>query len=262
MSTTRSDIATAVSVLSRYTGKVCTSSYIGAIRKVLRYVVCTAREGLYYSPRSEKEFKNVYQNLLKDPPQSFPAKHLFSDASYASCFLTLRSTSGGIVYFRSFPICWRTKRQTVTCFSTSESEYVACSDVIVLGMENRFLNFFNRGDEVVDHDTDEVIWVDNQSAVAVAKADEVRPRSRHYALRWTRVREEGRKIQFCPTRLQKADGLTKVCTSIAARHMILHHVEQRGNTNIDDWREQEDESIGLYARVFGPGEEFLGFLVI
>ena len=53
------------------------------------------------------------------------------------------------------------------------------------------------------------VWVDNTSAIAVAKADETRPKSRHYALRWFRVRDHARKVCFCPTGLMRADGLTR-----------------------------------------------------
>ena len=50
---------------------------------------------------------------------------------------------------------------------------------------------------------------DNKSAVAVAKTEEVKPKSRHYALRLFRVREERDKIVFCRTDLMCADALTK-----------------------------------------------------
>ncbi len=236
--TCRPDITTPVSVLARYTGKPVTSQLIAAIRTVFRYVFCTKDEGLSWSPQEEEDFKSTYSKLLSSGSK-FADKQSFSDASFAGCFVTLKSTSGGIIYWRSFPIAWRSKRQTIRAYSTSESEYIAASDVIVLSLENRFLSFFshrlagtdgwfdaNDGDE----EDDETIWVDNTSAIAVAKSDETRPKSRHYALRWFRVKEHAKKICFCPTGLMRADALTKVEASLSQRRLLLHGYEP-------DWEE-------------------------
>ena len=71
---------------------------------------------------------------------------------------------------------------------------------------------------------DAVLWVDNQSAITTAKAEGTKPKSRHYALRYLRVRDFAKQIMFCPTNLMKADPLTKLECSVPQRRLILHHV--------------------------------------
>ena len=50
---------------------------------------------------------------------------------------------------------------------------------------------------------------DNKSTVTITETEEIKPKSRHYALRLFRVREEAHRIQFCRTDLMCADALTK-----------------------------------------------------
>jgi len=223
--TCRPDIAAPVSVLARYAAKPPHKGLVGAIRKVFRYLFCTMDEGLTYSPEEEEKFKNTYQKLIP-ASKRLPDKTVFSDASFASCHTTMKSTSGGIIYFRSFPISWRTKRQTIRTYSTAESEYVAASDVITLSMDTDFTDFYRpriSWDNAQDTIEDEVIFVDNESAIATAKSTDLRPKSRHYALRWHKVRDHSDKIHFCPTTLMKADGLTKVAITKKQRDLLLHH---------------------------------------
>ena len=68
---------------------------------------------------------------------------------------------------------------------------------------------------------DVAIWVDNTSAISTAKSNELMPKSRHYALRYLRVRDHGNKIFFAPTNRQRADGLTKLNCSVEQRDLLI-----------------------------------------
>jgi hypothetical protein len=247
----RPDIQQPTSVLSRYGGKPVTKSRVTAAKKVLRYLKGTAREGLYYSPNAERSFNEIYGDLQKKGedeacPMNQSKFNLFSDASFASCSLTFKSTSGAILYYKSVPIVWRCSRQTVRAYSTSESEYIAASDALVLSQVVGFGNFFTpvEGDGLEECP----LWVDNQSAIQVAKNDEVKPRSRHYALRYLRVRDQARRIQFCPTNLMKADGLTKVGCSVEQRRLLLHHTYNPvANSKADDDDDEEDSGAVYFT---------------
>ena len=57
-------------------------------------------------------------------------------------------------------------------------------------------------------DADIVRFCDNNSALCVAK-EEGKPRSRHVALRWHRVKDHASQLAFCPTHRMVADALTK-----------------------------------------------------
>ena len=255
----RADVAQPVSVLARYSSKRVTKPRVSAAKKVLKCLLGTLEEGPSYSPESERRFDEIYGELLdtaengaggKDASRAQAAKkakfNLFSDASFASCAVTLRSTSGAILYYRGTPILWRTAKQSVRAYSTSEAEYVAASDALVATQAIGFSSFFeplqSAAGETGAHSDNCPVWVDSQSAISVAKTPEVRPRSRHYALRLHRVRDEHRRIFFVPTHLKKADALTKTALLPSQRELVLHNTrnpptapqKQPGSTEDDE----------------------------
>jgi hypothetical protein len=219
---------------------------VRAARKVCKYLITTASEGVGYSPEAEAEFDQIYSELLPTG-RDLPNVNIFSDAGFANCIKTMRSTSGSICYYRSVPIFWRTGRQTVRSYSTAESEYIAASDTIVLSEQNSYLNFFDKlPTTVVDPQNglspsleNAILWVDNQSAIITAKSADTKPKSRHYALRYLRVKDNADKIIFCPTTLMKADSLTKLECSVSQRRLTLHHTY---NPILDSDSLSDDES--------------------
>jgi len=230
--TARPDISVPTSTLARYCTHNATKAIIKAATKVIKYLLTTKTEGVGYSPEEEEAFDRTYCPLLPEG-RGMPKINLFSDAGFANCLKTMRSTSGSIMYYRGCAIIWRSNRQGVRAYSTAESEYIAASDTIVLSEHNNFLDFFEPPPdkmEEVNHGaapsgSDFILWVDNQSAITTAKSEGTKPKSRHYALRYLRVKDEASKIVFCPTTLMKADPLTKLECSVPQRRLILRHVE-------------------------------------
>ena len=116
-------------------------------------------------------------------------------------------------------------------YSTEKSESIGAADTIILSETNDFMTFFapipersaNSNNGMIEDAEDAVLWVDNTSAIATAKDTDLKPKSRHYALRYHRVRDQAHRIVFCPTHFQKADALTKLECSTSQRRMILHH---------------------------------------
>ena len=80
-----------------------------------------------------------------------------------------------------------------------------------------FLEFFSGpGTQLGEIPKDLTLWVDNEAAIKSAVAPEPTKKTRHYVLRYMKVREFekpelNRFIRFCRTDLQKADSLTKDC---------------------------------------------------
>ena len=210
----RPDIAYPVNVLSRYSCGPVTDGLVSAAKKILKYLGTTKEIGLVYSTESNQEFNNVYRGLLKES-QEMGSYAVFSDASFANCSVTLKSTSGSIVYFKGTPIWWRTQRQTIRTYSTTEAEWVAASDTIVATEQLGFQGFFQTGAEMSL--TDSPVFVDNSSAIMLAKKSKeeskLQKKSKHFLLRYHRVADENRRLAFCPTGLQKADSLTKLVSS-------------------------------------------------
>ena len=211
----------------------------------MKFLIHTKDTGISYSPEGEAAFNETYSKLLPEG-RELPSLNIFSDAGYANCFRTMRSTSGSIIYWRSVPICWRTHIQGIRAYSTAEAEYIACSDTIVLSETNDFLDFFRPPpDKIVESSygispslDNAILWLDSQSAIAIAQSEDTRPKSRHYALRWLRVRESASKLMFCPSCLQKADALSKLECSTAQRSLLLHHV----TPNLDSLESEDSDS--------------------
>ena len=99
-------------------------------------------------------------------------------------------------------------------------------------------------------DPDSILWVDNQSAIATAKDSDFKPKSRHYALRYLRVRGYARRIVFCPTNLMRADALTKLECSLPQRQLLLHQVSNPV-TELECDSSFEDDDLSVYSVYFG-----------
>ena len=133
----RPDVARPVNLISQYVSEKVTWRRAACARRVLRYLLGTKDSGLVYTTRGERHFQAEYEELASvgkggSPNKRFPKLHLFSDASFASCPRTRKSVSGAVLFNRSVPILWRSRRQAVLTHSTMESEWVAASDAIAL----------------------------------------------------------------------------------------------------------------------------------
>jgi hypothetical protein len=231
---------------------------VTAIRKVVKYLVTTKSEGIGYSPDAERAFEQTYSKLLPEG-REVPLVNIFSDASYANCLATLRSTSGSVGYYRSCPIFWKSNKQTVRAYSTAESEFIACSDAICLSEQHDFFDFFRplpshaveSRHGIAPSLEDTIVWCDNTSAISTAKSvacGDTKPKSRHYALRYLRVKDAASSICYCPTTLQKADGLTKVECSVKQRRLLLHHIyDPVYDDEQDSYDEYEDDEQVSYV---------------
>ena len=66
--------------------------------------------------------------------------------------------------------------------------------------------------------------MDNRSALITAEhaatdISDIRPKSRHYALREFQVKDEAHRIGFCATGEMRADGLTKMAPQAILRKL-------------------------------------------
>ena len=235
----RPDVQQCTNVLARLVAKPTTRQMVNAGKKVLIYLMSTADEGITYNPKSESDFRKIYQGLLSGNSSTdavLPDVNVFSDASFASCSVSFKSTSGQVLYYRGTPIMWKSSKQTVRAYSTQESEFIACSDQIVMSQSIGFMEFF-RGSSGGEASDDKIYWVDNKSAIAIANQQEVRPKCRHFQLRYLRVRDEAKRLQFVPTHLQKQDPLTKAASK-SQRQLLFHHTYN--DSKIDEGEDNYD----------------------
>nr|GEW81508.1 integrase, catalytic region, zinc finger, CCHC-type, peptidase aspartic, catalytic [Tanacetum cinerariifolium] len=86
----------------------------------------------------------------------------FSDADYAGCKDTFKSTSGGAQFLGEKLISWSSKKQDCTSLSTTESEYVSLSACCaqVLWMRTQLTDYGYHFDKIL-------IYCDSKSAIAI-----------------------------------------------------------------------------------------------
>ena len=124
----------------------------------------------------------------------------FCDSDFAGDVITLRSTSGNIVFHRGVAICWSPKRQSLKALSTCEAEYIAMYDCLRVVQSQGFLDFIG---------LDPPIFCDNQSALALCRTKLVNRKSKHILLRFHVLRDHADKFLWVDSLRNKADGLTK-----------------------------------------------------
>ena len=120
------------------------------------------------------------------------------------CTVSMKSTSGSIVYYKGTPVVWSSKRQSITATSTCESEYWALYDTVKLCLQQGWLDWYlEQGRQLP------LVFGDNQSSLALSRSSVTNKRSKHMDLRFHMVREHAKDLAFCPTDLNRADPLTK-----------------------------------------------------
>ena len=107
--------------------------------------------------------------LTVDPNQS-PSLCVFTDADFASCPCTAKSTSG-IVYVlvsreSSFPVMWQSKKQSSTARSTTEAELIACTSALF----GDTLNLHSLIEALLEIRVPVVFKQDNQATITVIQS--------------------------------------------------------------------------------------------
>ncbi|CAI7730293.1 unnamed protein product [Closterium sp. NIES-54] len=137
------------------------------------------------------------------------AKRVLSDADYAGDSADRKSHTGYVYCLNGAAISWQSKRQPVVALSTTESEHISLCQCIQEGvwLKHLFGEFGHEFDGGVP------VFVDNQSAIALAENACLHGRTKHMQVRWHFIREmvaSGEVIlRWCPTNHQAADILTK-----------------------------------------------------
>nr|GFA10823.1 retrovirus-related Pol polyprotein from transposon TNT 1-94 [Tanacetum cinerariifolium] len=108
LTSSRPDIVHGTCLCARYQAKP-TKKHLKEVKRIFHYLQGTFNTGLWYS----KDF-------------SFELTE-FSNADYASCKDSFKSTSGGAQFLGEKLVSWSSKKQDCTSLSTVEVEYVSLS---------------------------------------------------------------------------------------------------------------------------------------
>ncbi|GJU68065.1 retrovirus-related pol polyprotein from transposon TNT 1-94 [Tanacetum coccineum] len=102
LTSSRPDIVHATCLCARYQAKP-TEKHLKEVKRIFRYLRGTVNTGLWYTKDSGIELTG------------------FSDADYAGCKDTFKSTSGGAQFLGEKLVSWSSKKQDCTALSTAES---------------------------------------------------------------------------------------------------------------------------------------------
>ncbi|KAJ9550550.1 hypothetical protein OSB04_014595 [Centaurea solstitialis] len=183
LTVTRPDISFTVSVLSQFMAAPYTEHWDAALR-VLRYLKTTPGLGILYSDQGHCRvgaFTEEGDGRISG----------FSDADWAGCPISRRSTTGYCVFVGGNLVSWKSKKQHTISRSSAESEYRAMANV-----------------------TSEMIW----SAIHIAKNQVFHERTKHIEVDCHLIRDRVVGTQANPpsiqpihvkTEFQLADILTK-----------------------------------------------------
>nr|GEZ13990.1 retrovirus-related Pol polyprotein from transposon TNT 1-94 [Tanacetum cinerariifolium] len=108
LTSSKPDIVRSTCLCTRYQAKP-TEKHLKEVKRIFRYLRGTVNTGLWYTKDSGFELTG------------------FSDADYAGCKDSFKSTSGGAQFLGEKLVSWSSKKQDCTALSTAEAEYVSLS---------------------------------------------------------------------------------------------------------------------------------------
>ncbi|CCH47072.1 Copia protein [Wickerhamomyces ciferrii] len=184
----RFDITYAVGVLSRNLQNP-RKIHLQAAKKVVKYLISTKDLAINYSPGCSE--------LVG-----------YSDADYANCLKSRRSTTGFMFKFANGPITWRSKLQPTVALSTTEAEFMAVTESTKDGLWCLMV-LKDLGIELKEF----VIYNDNQGALKLLQHPSFHHKTKHIDTRHMFIRDHTAsgtvKLEYLETGVQVADLLTK-----------------------------------------------------
>jgi hypothetical protein len=189
LTATRPDIQFAVCLCARFQASPRTS-HRQAVKRIFRYLRFTPEFGLWYSASSSLSLCG------------------YSDADYAGCRVSRRSTSGTCQFLGTSLVSWSSRKQSNVAQSTVEAEYVAaaacCSQLLwmIATLKNYGL-----------HLSRVPLLCDSTGAISVAKNPVLHSKTKHIEVRYHFLRDHYEKgdidLHYVDTTKQLADIFTK-----------------------------------------------------
>jgi hypothetical protein len=188
---TRPDIAYAVSVLCRFTDNPGREHW-GAVKRILRYLKKTRNYKLIYAPNTSNELFTTH-----------------SDADLGGNPDNSRSTAGFVISIGGGAVLWSSRLQRQVAMLSTEAEYTtaAATGTEIIWMREFF--------EEIGYDisTPSTLFIDNASAIQVAKNPEHQSTMKHVhrSYHWLRerVNEGDIRVRHVPGSENVADIFTK-----------------------------------------------------
>ncbi|GJT16360.1 retrovirus-related pol polyprotein from transposon TNT 1-94 [Tanacetum coccineum] len=189
LTSSRPDIVHDTCLCARYQAKP-TEKHLKEVKRIFCYLRGTVNMVLWYT-------KDYGFELTR-----------FSDADYAGCKDTFKSTSGGAQVLGEKLVSWSSKKQDCTALSTANAEYMSlfacCAQVN--WMRTQFTDYGYHFNNIP-------IYCDSKSAIAIPCNPVQHSRTKHIAVRYHFIKEHVEKgtieLYFVMTDYQLADLFTK-----------------------------------------------------
>lgn len=195
MTSTRPDLAYTLSALSQRM-KAPKEADLQAAKRVLRYIKKTRDLALTYTPTD-------------DPLTGY------TDSDWAGDVTDRKSTSGYVFNLHGAAISWKSKKQTFVALSSTEAEYIGCSEAAreAVWIRRLYEDLTSRERIPEEQIHPQLIYADNQGAIKISENSKICDRTKHIEIKYHFVRDarERRQIelQYLPTAEMTADILTK-----------------------------------------------------
>lgn len=193
---TRPDIAFSVGIVSRYMERP-TEMHLIAAKRILRYIQGTLEYGLVYS-------KDSSNNVLTG----------YSDSDLAGQIDDRRSTGGMAFYLNESLVTWVSQKQRCVALSSCEAEFMAATAAACQAIWFRKV-LMKIAEEYIDP---VVIYIDNKSAIDLAKNPTFHGRNKHIDIRYHFIRECVERgeivVKHISSENQRADSLTKALFAV------------------------------------------------
>ncbi|GJT49307.1 retrovirus-related pol polyprotein from transposon TNT 1-94 [Tanacetum coccineum] len=200
LTSSRPDIVHATCLCSRYQAKP-TEKHLKEVKRIFRYLWGTVNMGLRYTKDSGFELTGL------------------SDADYAGCKDTFKSTSGGAQFLGEKLVSWSLKKQDCTVLSTAEAEYMSLSACCaqVLWMRTQLTDYGFHFNKIP-------IYYDLKSAIAISCNPVQHSRTKHIAVRYHFIKEHVDKgtieLYFVKMDYQLADLFTKAILAERFNYLV------------------------------------------
>nr|GEW51147.1 ribonuclease H-like domain-containing protein [Tanacetum cinerariifolium] len=178
-----------------------TEKHLKEVKRIFRYLWGTINTGLWYTKDYGFELTG------------------FSDADYAGCKDTFKSTSGGAQFLGEKLVSWSSKKQDCTVLLTAEAEYMSLSACCaqVLWMRTQLTDYGFHFNKIL-------IYCDSKSAIAISCNLVQHSRTKHIAVRYHFIKEHVEKgtieLYFVKTDYQLADIFTKALPTDRFNYLV------------------------------------------
>ncbi|GJV84148.1 retrovirus-related pol polyprotein from transposon TNT 1-94 [Tanacetum coccineum] len=178
-----------------------TEKHLKEVKRIFRYLWGTVNMGLRYTKDSGFELTGL------------------SDADYAGCKDTFKSTSGGAQFLGEKLVSWSSKKQDCTVLSTAEAEYMSLSACCaqVLWMRTQLTDYGFHFNKIP-------IYYDLKLAIAISCNPVQHSRTKHIVVRYHFIKEHVEKgtieLYFVKTYYQLADLFTKAILAERFNYLV------------------------------------------